>query len=255
MSANADWVQWGEEDPFYGVATFGEGREKGGAHAWTAGDLYASGQRDWELVRAKWDAYGRKTGTVAEIGCGVGRYSRAMAADFQEVIGFDVSPGMLSRAEEFVDLPNVRFRLADGVSIPLDGSSCDAVFSVFVLQHLDSDSNGMHYLRESARVLRPGGTLFIHLPLHSFPAFSQRLNPVFRMQYGLVKAVRLWQAKRKRTRTNASQRPLTFRLISYETDKVLETLRNAGMVQPEVVMFTLPSNPEEWVTAVMATKA
>ncbi len=62
--------------------------------------------------------------------------TRAMADDFAEVIGVDVSEGMLRVAREHVQRPNVDFRLGDGITFPVE--SADAVFSTHVFQHFES---------------------------------------------------------------------------------------------------------------------
>lgn len=253
--SNRDWIDWGERDPFYGVATFGEGREKGGDNEWTADALYESGANDWSLVRERWQAYGFTPGTLVEIGSGVGRYSRAMAQDFEQVIGVDVSPGMLEQARTHVNLSNVRFELGDGATLPLPDNSCDAAFSAFVFQHFDSTEFGSKYFREIARVLKPGSTLMIHLPLHQYPVFSQRLARIFRLQYELVKKIGTWRAERDRKKHQGQDRPLQFRLISYELPEVKNELSALGFADFEVAMFTLPSYPEEWLTVLFATKS
>lgn len=252
--SNRDWIDWGERDPFYGVATFGEGREKGGANEWTPEDLYASGAADWEIVSRKWEAYGFNAGTVVEIGCGVGRYSNAMASSFDQVVGVDVSPGMLEQAESLVKQPNVRFELGDGMTLPMPDRSCDAAFSAFVFQHFDSTEFASRYFRELARVLKPGSTVLIHLPLHQYPVFSHRLTPVLRFQYSLVKRIGTWRAERDRKKHREGERPLQFRLISYELAEVTNELRALGFSGFEVAMFTLPSYPEEWLSMLFATK-
>src|SRR5689334_21528538 len=52
---------------------------------------------------------------VLDIGCGVGRLTRAAAAQARHVIGLDVSAEMLARARELnAHLENVEFRHGDG---------------------------------------------------------------------------------------------------------------------------------------------
>lgn len=252
--SNRDWEDWGVRDPFYGVATFGDNRGKGESNEWTPDELYASGAADWKLMKRRLDAYGYSNGTVVEIGSGVGRYSRAMAADFDSVTGLDVSAGMIEQAQQHAGLPNISYQLSDGQSLPFGDQSADVIFSAFVFQHFDSTEYASEYFREMARVLKPGGTMMVHLPLHQYPVFSLRLRPIFRAQYALVKAVGQWRAERDRKKHSGNDRPLKFRLISYELAEVLHELEGLGFHQFEVEMFTLPSYPEEWLSVLFATR-
>lgn len=99
---------------------------------------------------------------AVEIGPGIGRVCAALAEHFEDVIGIDVSEEMVSRARQHVAGPRVRFIVGDGTSLqPLEDGSADLVTSFTVLQHLPSRSLVLGYLREGARVLRPGGVLAV----------------------------------------------------------------------------------------------
>lgn len=97
--------------------------------------------------------------TALEIGCGVGRITRALAARAREVIALDVSDRMLERARELcADLHNVAWMLGDGVSLAgVEDASVDACVSVVVLQHVPDPAITLGYVRELGRVLRGGG--------------------------------------------------------------------------------------------------
>jgi len=100
----------------------------------------------------------RPTDTVLEIGCGVGRITRALAARAGEVVALDVSDEMLAHAHRLTpDLDRVRWVLGDGVSLAgIDDESVDACISVVVLQHVPHPSVTLGYVRELGRVLVPG---------------------------------------------------------------------------------------------------
>jgi 2-polyprenyl-3-methyl-5-hydroxy-6-metoxy-1,4-benzoquinol methylase len=77
--------------------------------------------------------------TALDLGCGVGRITRALARRFGTVVGIDVSDEMVRRARDLHPpgaYPNLRFAESDGVSIALDDGSVDFVFSYEVLQHM-----------------------------------------------------------------------------------------------------------------------
>jgi SAM-dependent methyltransferase len=96
---------------------------------------------------------------LVEIGCGVGRLTRALAARAAHVTAVDVSDEMLSRARELnPSLDNVRWLHGDGESlVGVDGASMDGCFSHVVFQHLPDPELTLGYVREMGRVLRQGG--------------------------------------------------------------------------------------------------
>jgi SAM-dependent methyltransferase len=97
-------------------------------------------------------------GLAVEIGCGLGRICHALASRFDRVIGVDISPEMLKRAEEIAHDPRVEFQLGDGVSLQgVDTASADFVLSFTVFQHIPDVSVINDYVAEAGRVLKPGG--------------------------------------------------------------------------------------------------
>ncbi|HET7856493.1 MAG TPA: class I SAM-dependent methyltransferase [Gaiellaceae bacterium] len=101
-----------------------------------------------------------------DLGCGVGRVTRALAQRFDDVVGVDVSAEMVRRAKELhpaAEFPNVTFEATDGVHVPLEAESVDFVFSYEVFQHLPSREVIRGNLVEVARVLRPDGLALIHV--------------------------------------------------------------------------------------------
>ena len=66
---------------------------------------------------------------------------------------------MLEQARgHLADLPNVELLLGSGSDLqPLEDASVDVVFSYVTLQHVPTREAQLSYLRESGRVLRPGG--------------------------------------------------------------------------------------------------
>jgi len=57
------------------------------------------------------------------------------------------------------DLPNVALHATDGALPMFADESLDLIFSFVVFQHIPSKQAIVRYLRESARVLKPGGVL------------------------------------------------------------------------------------------------
>ena len=95
---------------------------------------------------------------VLEIGCGVGRVTRALAKLFGEVHGVDVSGEMIARAGQFLrDMPNAHVHQNNGKDLSVVGPlEFDFAFSTIVFQHIPSREVIENYVREVNRLLRPG---------------------------------------------------------------------------------------------------
>jgi SAM-dependent methyltransferase len=97
--------------------------------------------------------------TVVDIGCGVGRLTRALATRARHVYGLDVSREMLELAKKHnPDLANAEWLHGDGRGLGvLDDASVDGCFSHVVFQHIPDPAITLSYVRDMGRVLRPGG--------------------------------------------------------------------------------------------------
>jgi SAM-dependent methyltransferase len=96
---------------------------------------------------------------IVDIGCGLGRLSRATGARAARVLALDVSEEMLSRARSLNDqLDNVDWIHGDGRTLhPIEDGSVDGCVSIVVFQHIPDPAITLGYVREMGRVLRPGG--------------------------------------------------------------------------------------------------
>jgi SAM-dependent methyltransferase len=94
---------------------------------------------------------------VLEVGCGGGSCARWLATQGAEVIGVDVSAGMLRHAQAAADRSGVQVPLAqaDACALPFAPESFDAACSAFGAVPFVADSARL--MREVYRVLRPGG--------------------------------------------------------------------------------------------------
>jgi ubiquinone/menaquinone biosynthesis C-methylase UbiE len=101
---------------------------------------------------------------VLEIGCGTGSLLLAIAKQEPgtELVGLDPDPKALARARRKAARAGIALRLDRGFSdsLPYPDRSFDRVFSAFMLHHLPS-SEKEPTLREAARVLVPGGRLYL----------------------------------------------------------------------------------------------
>jgi SAM-dependent methyltransferase len=121
--------------------------------------FWAGGERDLDAILGALGVSVEPGDVVVDVGCGLGRLSRALAARAARVRAIDVSGEMLARAREHnAHLSNVEWIEGDGLSLrPLDDCSADAVVSHVVFQHIPDPEVTLGYVAEMGRVLRPGG--------------------------------------------------------------------------------------------------
>ena len=168
-------------------------------------------------------------GTVVDLGCGCGRVAVQMAPWFVEggaYWGFDTWAEGIRWAQEAITprYPNVQFRALGAPSgaggyaadtaytLPLADGSVDALLATSLFTHL-TDRAARDYLREIARLLRPGGGAYLTFFLWDEESRSRvgtaRLTPV--------------------TGGYRFDHP-TFPDFFYEEDAVLDMVRAAGLV-------------------------
>jgi len=144
-----DWDDRAREDAMYYIVT-------NAADSLDAFD--ASAQANMSLFsKAVSQVEGRES--ILEIGCGIGRLLKPFASQFAQVYGVDVSPEMIERSKEYTkDTPNITTWANDGSSLhPLEDNSIDYVFSYITFQHIPFATVIETYIRETLRVLKPGG--------------------------------------------------------------------------------------------------
>jgi SAM-dependent methyltransferase len=104
-------------------------------------------------------------GPVADLGCGPGAHTLALARRGFDVVGVDGSPRMVARARTRAarDEVGATFEVHD-VSSPLGfaDTSLAGVLAILVLQHLP---NAAAFIAEIRRCLQPGGHLLITAPV------------------------------------------------------------------------------------------
>ena len=147
------WDERAREDPFHFVDNREPYREADRERFWR------EGERDLDTLLSTLGVAVRMDDHVVDLGCGIGRLTRVLAARAGHVTALDVSPAMLSRAQELnPGLANVTWLLGDGESLEgIPDGTVDAVVSHVVLQHIPSAKVQLGYVAEMGRVLRPGG--------------------------------------------------------------------------------------------------
>jgi SAM-dependent methyltransferase len=152
-SSRQFWESAACENPYWYVSSFVD------YHQPDVGAFWASGQGIWREVKARIGYTPTGGDTVVEIGCGIGRLTRAIAPEVGTVHAFDISRGMLEKAADGGPC-NARFHLTNGASLdPVESGSADLVLAYLVFQHLPDERVYAQYLREMERVARHGGTI------------------------------------------------------------------------------------------------
>lgn len=93
---------------------------------------------------------------LADIGCGGGLFAEELARLGAKVVGVDPSARSLETARAHAEATGlvIEYRLGSGEQLPLPAASVDIACCVDVLEHV-SDVSAV--LRETARILKPGG--------------------------------------------------------------------------------------------------
>lgn len=218
------WNARAREDPVFYVESYHSTDHQG---FFTRGEERAALFLDPVLSRVFGDSSGIHG---LEIGCGLGRFSRALARRLRHVTATDVSDEMIAKAKVAnADWDTIRFLATDGEHIPLPADSVDFAFSYEVFQHMPSHSVIRANLREVARVLKPDGAAMIHLRTGGLRV---------RMLYRLANLVPSWihalikRAKGKRALTSdATWRgapPLSW-------PQIVRMARDAGLTPREFI--------------------
>ncbi|HVW87760.1 MAG TPA: class I SAM-dependent methyltransferase, partial [Bryobacteraceae bacterium] len=151
----AEWNERAREDAHYYVA-FGRRDQDDEEFFATAADLARELESELKRLPPGGSISSRR---ALEIGCGPGRLMRPMSRHFGEIHGIDVSDEMIARAREKLrGVPHAVAHHASGSDLTLfPDSYFDFVYSYAVFQHIPSADVVFSYLRETVRVLKPGG--------------------------------------------------------------------------------------------------
>ncbi len=113
---------------------------------------------------------------VADVGCGDGALVRVMTRAGARVIGLDPGAGQLARARAAAPAGGETYVCALGEALPLRDGCLDALVYFNALHHVPPATQPAA-LAESARVVRPGGLLYVQEPLAE-GAYFELMRPV-----------------------------------------------------------------------------
>ena len=130
---------------------------------------YAEGsQAPWDIGRPqpaflRLAGSGLLAGRVLDAGCGTGEHALLAASSGAEnALGIDISPRAIDLAREKAAARGVRarFEVADVLSLPDLGLTCDTIIDSGLFHVFDDDSRA-RYVDSLAAALRPGGTCYL----------------------------------------------------------------------------------------------
>lgn len=97
---------------------------------------------------------------VLEIGCGDGEFTKRIADEKLKIIATDVTPAVVKRAKETLNLRDVNFTVNNAENLSYGAGTFDVVCGISILHHL----NTQKALEEAYRVLKKGGRIFFTEP-------------------------------------------------------------------------------------------
>ncbi len=161
-----DWTDLAGLDPLWAVWSTPEFRHGAGG---TAAFLRRGEDEIRELLGYITTVLGRPPtlGRALDFGCGAGRLTQALAGHCDEVIGLDISPGMVETAEALNSRPNCAFQVNPNPDLrQFPDGHFDLVASFITLQHISSRPAVEKFVGELVRVTAPGGVSAFQLPSH-----------------------------------------------------------------------------------------
>jgi SAM-dependent methyltransferase len=179
-----DWDCYASTDPFWAILT-DPNRKNGG---WDEETFFETGRQEISELMEYLATLGSglRRGGALDFGCGVGRLSRALAGYFDEVVGLDISPTMVSLAKAHnAHLQQCTFRENSGPDlIAVRERKFDLIYSSITLQHMPPRYS-RQYVRNLLELLAPGGLFVFQLAGESTLSVGNRVlrtlyNEVYR---------------------------------------------------------------------------
>jgi len=114
--------------------------------------------------------------TVIDVGCGTG-YLLCRMAEQQKIIGYgiDLEPKMIDEAKR--KCPEMNIQVSPSENTPFDRCTFDVMTACMAYHHF-FDKEG--FIKEAARIIKPGGYLYIADPCFPFPV-RKTINGILKL--------------------------------------------------------------------------
>lgn len=150
-----------------------------------AGEFSASRAKFWDELAflAKHIKPGDR---VLDIGCGNGRFLPLVKERGGQYVGVDYSEGLIREAKRLH--PDGEFVVGDATKLSFLDSKFDVAYSFATIHHVPSKELRAQFIREAARVVKPGG-MFILTAWHlwqprNFLKLFMSINPLSPLEAG-----------------------------------------------------------------------
>ena len=165
---------------------------------------------------------------LIDVGCGEGGLLDAIRSEVGnawDLTGFEISAHRGERAHQ----RGHRVLVSEDGRVPVADSSMDVVTSTHVVEHVPDDAG---YVRELARIVRPGGVIYLETPLKLSGAWYFRrnpeggwvLDPTHLREYRSADEVHLLLEQAGLTRLSEDVTPISYPLVAAE-DVLLRLLK------------------------------
>ena len=104
----------------------------------------------------------KSLGHVCDMGCGPGQIGRYLKEQGADVLGVDLSPGMVEQAQRLN--PDIEFKQGDMAAMTVEDEAWGGIAAFYCIIHVPREKVTKVF-REWLRVLRPGGLLLLSFHL------------------------------------------------------------------------------------------
>lgn len=158
------WEAYAKNDPLWAILTSPSKKYNN----WNLKDFFETGKNEIQTLINHLNIFHIKYDLeeALDFGCGVGRLTQPLSNHFKHVVGVDISPEMISKANAFNTQPNISYIQNDAENLQIfKNETFTFIYTNIVLQHLEPPFI-LKYLLEFERILKHDGVMVFQLPSH-----------------------------------------------------------------------------------------